>query len=302
MENPTISVVLPNYNGRHLLQRNLPSLAQALKDFESEIIVVDDASTDDSVAFLRERYPEVKVIEHEKNKGFSAACNSGIFAALNELICVSNTDVTFLPDYFEKTAPLITGNVFAAKGRIRNQTASGEFVNFDTTARSFMRRGLWRFDKTPYEEQTEGFSAELGGRFCLLGCCFVADAKKLKLMGGFDEIYSPFYWEDSDLPFKALRAGYDLRYVPEAAVLHEASATINRFRGKAHRKLISDRNKFIFTWRYTHSASRWVNHLTWQTASVLIRWMTLDWSYYIGLFWALFRVVNTNKAQVRRVR
>jgi GT2 family glycosyltransferase len=285
----SISVVLPNFNGRHLLEKNLPSLLTALKGFEYEIIVVDDASTDDSANFLQENYPEVILVQHSANKGFSAACNSGIFKASKTLICIANTDVTFLEEYFRRIVPEVKDNVFAAKGRIKNVTPSGVFVNFDTTARSFMKRGLWRFDKTSYEEQLSNFSSALGGRFCLLGCCFVADSQKLKLLGGFDEIYSPFYWEDSDLPFRAMRAGYDLRYVPEAEVIHETSATINRFRSRSRRKLVSDRNKFIFTWRYLHSAGQWTNHIAWQTASLFVRWLRLDWSYYASLAWALAR-------------
>jgi GT2 family glycosyltransferase len=283
----SISVVLPNYNGVGLLERNLPSLICALDGFEYEIIVVDDASSDESVSFVKVTYPEIIVVRHEKNKGFSGACNSGIFRSSKALICVSNTDVTFRQDYFQKIIPSIHGDVFAAKGRIRNETEEGTFLNFDTIARSHMKRGLWRFDKTVDDSETRDFSPELGGLFPLLGCCFVADGAKFKSLGGFDEIYSPFYWEDSDLPFRAMRAGYGLRYVPEAEVIHQVSATINRFRRKNFRKLISDRNKFLFTWRHMYSSRQWTSHLAFCTFSILARWLKLDWSYYLAIILAL---------------
>jgi len=287
-----VSVVLPNYNGEELLRKNLPSLFCALNDFDYEILVVDDKSTDNSVKFLQQNYPQIVIIEHKENKGFSGACNSGIFSATKELTCIANTDVTFLPNYFKKIIPMITEGVFAAKGRITNVTAEGEFLNFDTTARSFLARGLWRFNKTPYEEQLEGFSAELGGRFCLLGCCFVADTEKLKKINGYDEIFSPFYWEDSDLPFRGIKAGYDLRYVPEAEVIHEANSTINRVTKIKNRRLISTRNKFIFTWRNLRGLRNWVNHLLLLILFLLIRWMKLDMHYYQGFLLALFRVAT----------
>jgi GT2 family glycosyltransferase len=287
----SISVVLPNYNGKSLLEKNLPSLHHALQHVDHEIIVVDDASTDDSVVFLKKNYPNILLITRTKNSGFSVACNAGLALASKQRICIANTDVRFSPDYFVKILPVIQGNVFAAKGRIRNELPDGTFVNFDTTARSFLKRGFWRFDKTPFESQRQGFSWQIGGRFCLLGCCFVADAKKLKDLKGFDEIFTPFYWEDSDLPFRALQAGYDLRYVPDAEVTHEVSSTINRYRKKALRKLVSDRNKFLFAWRYLSGVGQWSLHIGYTLVSLLFRWIKLDWSYYAALGMALMRTL-----------
>ena len=98
----SISVVIPNFNGRHLLQKNLPSIYEALKRTNSsfEIIVVDDASTDDSVLFLKENYNDVIVISSEINKGFSPTINKGIRIAKNDLVLLLNSDVFLLPDYF----------------------------------------------------------------------------------------------------------------------------------------------------------------------------------------------------------
>ena len=77
--NRSISVVIPNYNGRHLLEQNLPSVYAALHavDCAFEVIVSDDASTDDSIAFIRENYPDVTLICNEKNGGFAININKG---------------------------------------------------------------------------------------------------------------------------------------------------------------------------------------------------------------------------------
>ena len=91
----SVSVVIPNYNGAHLLQKNLPSVIRAL-DFiqvEYEIIVVDDCSKDDSVLFIQTNYPAIKLIRNEKNGGFSISCNRGIELADKELILLLNTDI-----------------------------------------------------------------------------------------------------------------------------------------------------------------------------------------------------------------
>ena len=100
--NNSISVVIPNYNGRALLEKNIPPLLKALhkseKDFE--IIVSDDASTDDSVAFLQQNFPAIKVISAPKNNGFSVTINKGIMAAEKDLVLALNSDVVLHEDYF----------------------------------------------------------------------------------------------------------------------------------------------------------------------------------------------------------
>ena len=88
------SIIIPNYNGEELLQKNLPSVISESINFhnECEIIVVDDASTDNSVQILQEKYPTVKLIQHEINKGFAEGIHSGVAAANHELVFLLNSD------------------------------------------------------------------------------------------------------------------------------------------------------------------------------------------------------------------
>jgi GT2 family glycosyltransferase len=297
-----ISVVLPNFNGSHLLARNLPSLFQALEGYEHQVIVVDDASTDDSVKFLRQGYPQVTIVEHIRNKGFSATCNTGLGIASGRYVCIANTDVEFSQHYFQNILPVLAEGFFAAKGPIQNISKEGLLLNVDVVAKSFIRRGFWRFNKKTVSESTSNFSANLGGAFPLLGCCFVANTEKLQNLGGFDEIFSPYYWEDSDLPFRALRAGERLAYVPQAKVSHQLSSTINTNRSKWKRKLVSDRNKFIFTWRHLHSRKEWLGHLGYQALYFPVRWLRLDWSYYLALIGALYRVSQFKYKAQRKLK
>lgn len=290
---PLVSLVLPNFNGRELLEKNLPSALQALSLVPFEIIVVDDASEDNSVSFLLKNYPSIRVVRHEKNKGFSETCNAGIRHSIGKYICVSNTDVMFDPEYFRFSLELLeTENVFAVKGKIRNYDPhSGAVINDETTAVLFQKRGLLRFDKSG--DNSPGIMEfGVGKRFALLGCCFVARSDQLKGVGGFDTIYSPFYWEDSDLPLRAMKLGYQILYVPDAVVYHQLSSTINRFRSKYWRKLVSDRNKFIFSWRYLSGARQWINHIFSVVFGLFFRWIRLDHSYYLGFFWALYRWIS----------
>lgn len=87
----TTSVIIPNYNGINLLKKNLPKVIQDFKD--SEIILVDDASIDGSQAYIKEKFPKVKLIEFKNNRGFSHAVNVGAKNASGKYIILLNTDV-----------------------------------------------------------------------------------------------------------------------------------------------------------------------------------------------------------------
>lgn len=285
-----ISVILPNYNGRHLLEKNLPSLFEALNETKHEVIVVDDCSTDDSVSFLHQKHPQVKVVHNEENLGFSATCNRGIHSATHSLLCIANTDVTFTTDYFKKALPHFADPaVFAVKGAIYNYRNSiDDLVNTEATSLLYYKRGFLRFNQR-VEPRPETFTGKVGGQFVLLGCCFICERKKMLELGGFDEIFSPFYWEDADLAIRALRRGYQLVYEPKSKVFHQTSSTIASYRSNTRRRLVSMRNKFLFSWRHLQGPKQWTSHIGFTVLSLLSRWIILDWKFYVALFNALMR-------------
>ena len=288
--NDSISVILPNFNGRGLLEKNIPSLFEALGDIDNEIIVIDDCSSDDSVQFLKETYPAIKVIPNEINLGFSATCNKGIKAAKLNLLCVVNTDVTFTPDYFTNMIREFDDtSLFAVKGDIVNYDKSfDDVINIDRTTTLYYKRGFLRFDtRTPFTNRT--VMTKKNPQFVALGCCFVCNREMMLQLQGFDEIYSPFYWEDSDLARRAMRSGYKLLYLPESIVYHQASSTIGNYRSNTQRRLISNRNKFLFSWRHLDTQTFWKSHVPTVVLNLLIRWIIIDWKYYVAFYTALSR-------------
>jgi len=101
------SIVIPNWNGRDLLEKYLPSVrAAALRLPGSEVIVVDNGSTDGSAAFVRERFPEIRIIALPQNLGFGGGSNAGFRAANNEVVVLLNSDMRVEPDFL---APLLAG-------------------------------------------------------------------------------------------------------------------------------------------------------------------------------------------------
>jgi GT2 family glycosyltransferase len=286
----SISIVLPNYNGRSLLEKNLPSLITAVEQYDHEIIVVDDKSSDDSVRFIEQNYPQITVIENKINQGFSSTCNKGIKIASKDLTCIANTDVTFTHNYFTNAMQCFTApDIFAVKGDIINYRENfDDVINIERTCLLYYKRGFLRFNHKVEPAHTFQGS-KLNTQFVLLGCCFVCRREPLQALKGFDEIYSPFYWEDSDLAQRALESGYKLMYSEDCKVYHQLSSTINTYRSKRHRLLVSNRNKFLFTWRHLSGFKNWLVHLIYTLLNLITRWIILDWKYYAALFRALFR-------------
>ncbi|MFQ5814864.1 MAG: glycosyltransferase family 2 protein, partial [Anaerolineae bacterium] len=98
MKPPRVSIVIVNWNGKDLLGPGLSSLRQQhYHDFE--VVVVDNGSTDGSSAFVRESFPEVRLLELPTNRGFAGGCNVGIRATQSELIATLNNDTTVEPEW-----------------------------------------------------------------------------------------------------------------------------------------------------------------------------------------------------------
>ena len=105
--NKAASVVIPNWNGRDLLQKYIPSIVEALNgNPDNEIIVVDNGSEDGSADFLREHFPSVRVLALEKNLGFGGGSNAGFRAAKNDIVVLLNSDMRVERDFL---APLLEG-------------------------------------------------------------------------------------------------------------------------------------------------------------------------------------------------
>jgi len=213
----SISVVIPNYNGRHLLEQNLPSVYEALNNTKTdfEIIITDDCSTDSSVAFIRQNYPLVRLIINDKNQGFSVSCNKGIALAEKDLILLLNTDIELNKDYFENqfkyfdlpdTFGVMSKIIGAKNGETQDTARFLKYSGFKIKANNF------------YHLENEDFltpTAYLSGANALI------DTKKLKGIGGFDEIFSPFYCEDFELGLRAWRLGWKCYYDPKSYCIHD---------------------------------------------------------------------------------
>jgi GT2 family glycosyltransferase len=223
MSDVELTVAIPNYNGRALLAEMLPSLArQTFRSFAT--VVVDDCSTDDSVAWLAAEWPDVRVVPLPRRSGVSAAMNACLASADTELVALFNNDMELEPECLAELVEALRSHPEAgsATPKMRDYAdravldGAGDLLSWRGGGR---RRGHGRRDEGQYDVAEEIFAA--------CGGAAVYRRRALDVVGGFDEAYFAYY-EDLDWAFRAQLAGFRCRYVPSAVLYHHGSATLGR--------------------------------------------------------------------------
>ncbi len=235
MSEPLVSIVIPNFNGRRHLEVCLSSI-QNLTYKHFEIIVVDNASTDGSVDFVKANYPKVKLFINAVNLGFAEGCNVGIRKAKGNYVALLNNDVEVDSSWLQElilvaqSDPCIAicaSKIMMFHNRKILNSAGGEYDVYG----SGHDRGLYEFDHGQYSHIEEVFFA--------CGCAMLVRREILKHIGLFDSRYF-MYCEDVDLCWRAWLGGYKVVYVPSAIVYHKYGGTMEAL--TAQRLYFTNRN------------------------------------------------------------
>jgi GT2 family glycosyltransferase len=243
------SIVIPTWNGRHLLAQFLPSVIAAIAARPgSEIIVVDDASTDGTLQFLNERFPQVRVIKADRNAGFAQSANRGVLAARSEIVVLLNNDMRVDTDFL---APLLDPFedplVFAVSSQIffpdpaRRREETGLTQTWWRSGRFFAAHRADPDIDIPFP------CAYAGG-----GSSAFHRAKFLEL-GGFDRLFHPFYYEDTDLGHLAWKRGWKVLYQPRSVAHHQHRGTIGKRFSPRRIRAVLDKNLLLFSWKNIHN-------------------------------------------------
>jgi GT2 family glycosyltransferase len=215
---PSISLVIPNYNGIRFLPTCLDSVQVTVPD---EIIVVDDGSTDGSAALVREHYPSVTCIALDRNSGFCHAANTGLAAARGELVALLNNDVEVESHWLAELAAVLDKNpgvgFCASKMLFYDQrdcvNSAGLFMRLDGVGRDI---GFGQPDGPEFSQVKQVFGASGGAA--------IYRRALLDQVGLLDESLVA-YGEDLDLAFRARWLGWSCLFVPSAIVYHRVGAT-----------------------------------------------------------------------------
>ncbi len=277
-----ISIIIPNYNGEKLLKRNLPKVFGALKDskYNVEIIVVDDGSTDGSVqefkiqnSKFKNTNKKIKIIKNPKNLGFSSTVNKGVKESKGDVVVLLNTDAYPEKDFL---VPLIQHfedpNLFAV-GCLDKSIENGKIVS--------RGRGIGHWEK--------GFLVHSRGEIDKTNTLWASGGSSAfrksiwDKLSGLDEIYSPFYWEDIDLSYRALKAGYKILFEPKSIIYHEhRKGSIKTNYKEFEIKSIAYRNQFIFAWKNGTDFSVQFSQVFFLPYHLILALKNKDWAFFVG--------------------
>jgi len=285
----TVSIVIPNYNGEKLLKNNVPIVIGVLDSFAKktkstvELIISDDGSKDKSQQILEELKAKGSegnvhfvIILNQVNKGFSTNVNRGVAKASGDVVVLLNSDV--IPDE-GFLQPLLLHfsdeKVFAVGCMDKSVEPDGTVVlrgrGVGKWQRGFLIHGRGELEKTDTLWVSGG-----SGAF---------RRETWNKLGGLTELMNPFYWEDIDLSYRALKAGYKIVFEKKSTVVHKhEEGAIKKTATPMRVKITSYRNQFFFIWLNITDFSLIISHVAWlpyHLFTTLISWDLAFWQGFI---------------------
>lgn len=280
-----ISLIIPNFNGKDLLEKYLPSILSAAVDYtegKAEVIIVDDGSTDDSTKFIGLNYPEIKLIIKNNNTGFADSCNIGVEKSEGEIVILLNSDVSPQKDFLNPLIKHFTDQQVFAVGCLEKSFQEGKEI-LSGKSIGYFRQGLIWHNR---DKDQQSF----GNTFWVAGGSGAFRKSIWKKLAGFDLIFAPFYWEDIDLSYRAQKAGFKTLFEPKSVVFHNHESTIAKLNSLEDIKVISVRNQLLFFWKNISDAELLFKHLLWIPFNI-IKSATVSPQYFIkGLYFALMKI------------
>jgi GT2 family glycosyltransferase/glycosyltransferase involved in cell wall biosynthesis len=294
------SVVIPNWNGRDLLAKYIPSIIEALSgNPNNEIIVVDNGSEDGSAAFLRDHFPSVRVLALDRNLGFGGGSNAGFRAAKNDIVVLLNSDMRVEPDFLAPLLAAFTDDTvfsvacqifFSDPNKLREETG---------LTQSWWENGSLRVRHRDDPAIEVPYPCAYGGG----GSC-AYDRRKFLQLGGFDELLAPFYLEDTDIGYMAWKRGWKVLYQPRSVVYHEHRGTIGKRFSTAQIDLVLKKNFALFCWKNIHEWPRLASHFFFSYAGAVVTVLfgeSPERTNFAGL-WRAFRQLSTALRSRARAR
>ena len=232
-----LSIIIVSYNVKHLLKQAIDSLLFAAKGIDSELFIVDNASKDGTIDFLKEIYPEITLLANTANVGFAVANNQAITQAKGEYVLVINPDTVTQPDVLIKALSFVDNHPDGGSLGVRMLDGNGKFLpeskrGLPTPWVSFSKlSGLYKvFPKSKtFNRYYMGWVNEFETQEVdvLTGAFMLLRKSALEKIGLFDEHFF-MYGEDVDLSYRLTLAGYKNYYFPEVYITHFKGQSTNK--------------------------------------------------------------------------
>ncbi|MGB9707279.1 MAG: glycosyltransferase family 2 protein [Microgenomates group bacterium] len=278
-----ISVIIPTYKNTELFLKNLVNNLKYLNNYQI-IIVNDDPSKSikkeiKNLISRQKIKSDIVLIENKKNLGFGQSVNSAIKKAKGKYLLLLNSDVVLKNKNY-----LLALNCFKNDPKVfavsfAQIEKDGSIVGKN---KIFWYKGLYHHQKSGDLKFGENGWAEGGAS--------IFDKEKFIKLGGFDPLFSPFYWEDVDLSFRAKKLGYKILFNPKVKVLHQHESTIGKYFNKDQIEKIAFRNQLIFTWKNIDNFKKLIEHVLYLPLNI-----NFKKNYLLGFFEAIKILLNKKK-------
>ena len=252
---PLVAVVILNWNGKSFLQQFLPSvLSSTYKNIQ--IIVADNASTDDSIQFLKDHFPVVKIIINQTNEGFAKGYNTALKKVSADYFVLLNSDVEVSPNWIEPVIALMENDksIAACQPKILAQKNKNNFEYagacggwIDVFGYPFARGRVLE-----HIEEDDGQYDKASPCFWASGAAMFVKADVYNLLGGLDEFFFA-HQEEIDLCWRMQRAGYKIYVQPASVVYHVGGGTLPK--GNSKKTFLNFRNNLIMLYKNSSSAA-----------------------------------------------
>ncbi len=245
MTEPSVAIVILNWNGKNFLEQYLPSVMASLYS-NKKIIVADNASTDDSISFLQNNYPQVQIIQNPANEGFAKGYNTALKQVRADYFVLLNSDVEVTPSWIEPVIRLMESDTtiaacqpkilaFDDKTKFEYAGACGGWL--DEFGYPFSRGRVFddcETDKGQYDDVQQCFWAG--------GAAFFVRASVYHELKGLDEFFFA-HQEEIDLCWRMQLAGYKIFAQPASVVYHVGGGTLQR--GNTQKTFLNFRNNLV---------------------------------------------------------
>ena len=240
-----LAIVILNWNGKKLLAQFLPSIVHFSSDL-ADIYIADNASSDDSIAYVTHSFPSVKIVRNTSNGGYAKGYNEALRSIEADLYCLINSDVEVTFNWLtpvievfkrEENTAIIQPKLldYHYKGKFEYAGAGGGFIDF--YGYPYCRGRVFNClekDEGQFDDTTEIFWAS--------GACLFIRSQVYEQLGGFDEDYFA-HQEEIDLCWRAQNEGYDVKYVGASTVYHVGGATLQE--SNPRKTFLNFRNSLI---------------------------------------------------------
>jgi len=223
-----IAVVILNWNGREFLRKFLPSVLANSRDV-AEVIIADNASTDSSIEFLQENFPEVRIISNRTNGGFARGYNEALAEVEADYFVLLNSDIEVTPNWIEPVIAMMENDnaIAACQPKLRSYYerekfeyagAAGGFI--DKYGYPFCRGRIFQHIETDHGQYDDAFEI-----FWATGACMFVRADLYKQFGGLDEDFFA-HMEEIDFCWRLKNGGYKIMFCPDSVVNHVGGGTL----------------------------------------------------------------------------